>query len=216
MENTTSMITMIATLITSITAFIAIVQLRVMKKTFVQDHERSRREKAIEYIFEWVRYTSRGTAAKGIVERLDESQCRKLWKEQEFEIDIKYKSYLERGIEDFGVTETSITGKTIIIDCKQSALIRKDAIAYLNLIEMILAAAYNGVADKDIIMAEFASLVCEEKNMHLLTNLRKVAGGKKTFPYIEEFVNETKCGDIVKKNTLGQFCVFKKSKKYSK
>lgn len=216
METTISLITMIATLITSITAFIAIAQLSIMKNSFIQDHERSRREKAIEYIFEWVRYTSDGTAAKGLVERLDEKQCTKLWKEQEFEVDVKYKNYLERGIKDFGVTEISTSGNTIIIDCNQSALIRKRVIAYLNMTEMVIASAYNCVADKDIIMAEFSPLVCEEKNIHLLANLRKVAGGKTTYPYIEKFVKEVECDDIVIKEKLGQLNVLNKNKHKNK
>ncbi len=213
MDNLISIITMVATIFTCITAFIAIVQLIIMKNSFVQDHERSRREKAVEYIFEWVKYTSHGTAAKGIVERLDESQCKKLWKEQEFEVEIKYKNYLERGIKDFGLAKINNTNNKLIIDCNQSALIRKDAIAYLNLTEMIIAAAYNGVADKDIIEKEFAPLVCEEKNIHLLANLRKVAGGKKTFPYIEKFVNEMQCDDVQTKEPLGRIKLVKKGHK---
>lgn len=182
---------------------IAIWQLNIMKKTTSQDHERSRREKAIDLILEWVKFTNDGTGAKCLVERLDEKQCEKVWKEQAFEMEIKYKDYAERNIKGFGNVETDETRKVVIISKSQSSILRKEVVSYLNLTEVVFAAMYNSVADRDIILNEFSSLVCDRQNIHYLEKFRKVAGAKSAFPYSYRFVDELVC-PIAEKEPLGK------------
>lgn len=205
-KDTFELISFIGTAITSIGIVVAVLQLYYMKKSFCHDHERSRREKAIDLVLSWVNYTSeRGTASKNFVEQLNETDCNHIWKEQSFVVDIKYKNYLERNIEGFGeckVFKESGIDRIQISDI-QSSVIRTNVCSYLNLTEMIFAAYYAKVADEFIIRREFSFLVSEEQNIHFLETFRKVAGGKISFPYTYSFVEELKKINLEERNKLG-------------
>jgi hypothetical protein len=84
-----SILCMITLLLTSVSLIILAYQLRVMRRTYIDEHEKCRREKAIELLRDWTKEISYGTAEKNFVEKLNEEQCKKIWKEGNLEIDRK-------------------------------------------------------------------------------------------------------------------------------
>jgi len=75
----------LGTLTFSAASFISVLVLLFQIKS---DHEKSRREKAIEMLFEWADKKSEEMEyAKKIVEKFSSEQCRKLYLEEEFIVD---------------------------------------------------------------------------------------------------------------------------------
>ena len=202
-------ISYLGTSILAIGIIITIFQLFVMKKSFYHNHERSRREKAINMILEWIKYTTiNGTASKTFVEKLSETECRHIWEGDTFVTDTKFKESLEKKIPEFGKCEIIQEGgkEKMRISGFQSLVLKSRVCEYINLTEMIFAAYYTNVADREILRTEFALLVSEEQNIHFLESFRKVAGGQTAFPCIYKFIEElTKSKvKVPEKEILGQ------------
>jgi len=80
------------------------------------------------------------------------------------------------------------TGDNYKLSVEQSSSLRWEIINYLNALEVVFSAWNNNIADREMLEEQFRDLVSPEKDVYLLKNFRKAAGGPATFPCIEEFV----------------------------
>jgi Leukotriene A4 hydrolase, C-terminal len=88
-------ITAIGTLLTAGGILFLRKQLQLMKLQIEADHERSRRENSINYLFEWSKGLLRSSSlARRLVEELNEEQTKALANEEEFRIDKKHKDLI--------------------------------------------------------------------------------------------------------------------------
>ncbi len=174
----------LGTLTFSAASFISVLVLLFQIKS---DHEKSRREKAIEMLFEWADKKSEEMEyAKKIVEKFSSEQCRKLYLEEEFIVDkllyYDIKKMLNRNkIKDEDNMEKFSLSKLEVKKIKY--FITK----YLNLLESILVAWQYSVADREIIENEFSSLYSLKEGQSLLQNYRVACGNADKFPAIELF-----------------------------
>lgn len=153
------------------------------------DHDRSRRERAVEYILGWTRYLDqRGTAARKLVEKLSFEQASDLFNQEAFEIDERHGGYIASVFADM---PEKIAGK-YKIDLKMSAELRWLVVTYLNNLEAILVGWRHNVADRDIVAEQFRYLVSPQQNHFILENFRNAADGPTNYPGIAEFVQELK------------------------
>ena len=152
------------------------------------DHERARREKAVEYILSWARNVDRrGTLARKLVETFSFEQCKSLINQEAFEVG-RPKAVLVEGI--FGEMPEERDGK-YQLDLSKSAELRWMVVSYLNNLEAIISGWRHHVADRQIIAEQFKFLVSPSNGHFILEEFRKAAG-LDNYPAIEEFAKERK------------------------
>ena len=182
-------ITAVATFITAFTVIIA-------WKQITADHERSRRERAVELVFEWAKSLSpRASISRKFAETLNKEETLSLHKQESFGVDEKYKlllvGCLEEKEENFKVED-----KKINLTVNQVVKIRWELISYLNKLESILLAWRHNVADKDIIEEQFKYLIRLEDGHELLPEFISASGDG--YPSIKEFAEHLKKTSKVK------------------
>jgi len=159
------------------------------------DHERSRRQKAIELMEFWcVRSLELLPAMliREMIEELSFAQCTKISACEKLEVDKRFKSALEAF---FGVIPGTHSNKIqeevgiLSLDEYQVRMINRYVAGYLNTFETIATAWRHGVADKDIIEEEFYALFVKGRNRFRLEEYRKASG---VFPSIALLVNAIK------------------------
>lgn len=173
----------------------AIQQLNTSIQSLSADHERSRRERAIELLRHWdSNLTLSGAVARKFAESLDFEASKCLFQQKPFTIKnthfglfvgcLSPASAKQRGDEkpegDIEVTE------------RESSEIRWAVLSYLNHLETVLAAVRHNVADKDMLYEQFTYLVSPSDGHYLLEDFRRAAGGGATYPSIEAFADELK------------------------
>lgn len=169
--------------------------------SFRGDHERSRREKAIELISLWaLNMNKRGAAARKLVETLDKEKSKSLFNQEPLKINKKYSGLLQAALES-KVNEP--IGDNITLDELQSSELRWQIITFLNNLESVLSAWRHNVADKDIITEQFRYLLSTTDGHYILEEFRVAAGGNQSYPAIQEFVKHIK-EELNKTNTLGK------------
>jgi hypothetical protein len=158
--------------------------------SFRGDHERSRREKAIELISLWaLNMNKRVSAARKLVEALDEASIRSLFSQEPFSINKKHIGLLQAALES-RIDEQSTN--EIHLDETKSSELRWQIITFLNNLESVCSAWRHNVADKEIIAEQFRYLVSPTEGHYILEKFRIISGGNHTYPAIEEFVNQLK------------------------
>ena len=190
-------IAVVDVLITAISLFSIILLIQQIKA----DHERARREKAIELLLEWTKDITRETnAAKKIVEKFNKEQCRKLFLEEEFKVDCQlYDEIIETLNEKSEKDEkcSNCQGKSkekecdclVMLNRRQIKKIRWHVVSYLNLIESILVSWQYSVAEREIIEQQLSFMVSPKEGRNVLEDFRIAAGAEETYPAIEIFCN---------------------------
>lgn len=169
--------------------------------SFRGDHERSRREKAIELISVWaLNMNKRGAAARKLVETLDKERSKSLFNQEPLKINKKHIGLLQAALES-KVEEP--TGDNITLSELQSSELRWQIITFLNNLESVLSAWRHNVADKDIITEQFRYLLSTTDGHYILQEFRVAAGGNQSYPAIQEFVKHIK-EELNKENTSGK------------
>lgn len=201
LEFITSIATAILAIVAVYTAQVAIKQIKILVKQTKDDHERSRREKAVDLLFLWTKnldeYSSR---ARKFAENLSEENLKSIYSGEGFSFPKKYKEQYEscfsegsqKGKERDEKTPTkTVEEKDVIdVDAKNSAYIRWRLIKYLNLLESILSAWAYKIADEDLIENQFSYLFETEGSSKALKKFREIAGGVNSYPSIELFERE--------------------------
>lgn len=190
----------IAVLDVLITA-ISLISIILLIQQIKADHERARREKAIELLLEWTKDITRETnAAKKIVEKFSSDQCRKLFLEEEFKVDCQLYDEIVETLNEKSEKENKCNGcqgkaKEKECDCllmlnrRQIKKIRWHVISYLNLIESILVSWQYSVAEREIIEQQLSFMVSPKEGRNVLEDFRIAAGAEESYPAIEIFCN---------------------------
>jgi hypothetical protein len=162
------------------------------------DHERARKEKAIELMIAWSQGLHKsGSAARKLGEKLDAEQSRKLYRNEVFSIGKDKKDFLVACFNANEVFQEDNNGINLSPD--QTSVLRWHIISYLNLLESILSAKRHNVADRDMIKEEFKYLISPEDGHSVLQAFRNAAGNT-DFPAIGEFAREIEA----EKNKIGE------------
>lgn len=181
----------VMTILISITAIIisAVTALYTIRK----DHERSRREKALELVMQWSTNLSnnrKSSLARKYVEKFDEKQARSLinqeeivFNENETELCSKIRKLLSVNPEVSKEYERKLT-------VEESSELRWIIICYLNMLESVLSASHHGVADIDIIREQFQYLYNPANGDYVLEKIRKACPG--CYPATDDFYENIK------------------------
>lgn len=214
MPKITDWITAIAGVVSALAIIVLLRQARLVAKQIElqtqqtkDDHDRSRREHAINQV---TRFTDRlqqgSSAARRLVETLDVEQTRKLYNEEPFTLSAneKNKNWIAACLAqtDIKLDTDYERGCQLHLSQPVVSAIRWKAITYLNGLEGVMAAWRHNVADREMITEQFGYLIDENKGHHLLTKLRTEAGGDAAYPAIAEFADDLKMQTIKTKQHI--------------
>ena len=172
-------------------------QVRLYRQEYRDDHERSRRENAVQMMLEWAKKLDRGTnVITRFVDTLDDLQARELANERPFCISREKKGVVESLL----LSVTELARDTALADCDAGieirqvavSLIRAQAVNYLNMLEIVLTAWKHNMADREILHAQFAPLYNPKNGDFMLERFRDAIGGAEAYPSIADFVQALK------------------------
>jgi hypothetical protein len=163
------------------------------------DHERSRRELAVNLLREWTTSQEIETAsAIRLVRLLNTEQCTKLAGRESFQLDYTTEhlelvlACLEYRFPKIKKDKAfkKISGNTpIYVNSTYAAYIRFRAVGYLNLLEAIMASWYESVAKPNIIEGQFRFLRSgREADLATLRDALEKINNADPFPCITKFV----------------------------
>ena len=151
------------------------------------DHERARREKAIELMQFYVTSTASydgvcGGLLRQFARELDKNQCELLVNCQPMRIDGKYSELLRPVFNSLtGDSTLPEQGSELVLSVTQVTILRQQIYQYLNLLETISAAWRYNIVDRDIIEDEFLNVVFQRRGIFDYRDLRYLSGA---FPSI--------------------------------
>jgi hypothetical protein len=187
MEKLPEWVTAIGTVVTAGGVLFLWKQLKLMQKQVTDDHDRSRRENSINYLFEWSKGLLRSSSlARRLVEELNADQTRALADEDDLTIDKKYKDMVLGVLSVVPTGGLKETSHGIVLDRSQVADIRWQVVRYLNILESVFVAARHGVANREILVEQFDYLYDKGKRHYVLKEFRKVMGGAEAYPALDE------------------------------
>jgi hypothetical protein len=169
---------------------IALVAAYYARKQILADHERSRKQKAVDLVFIWSERLSDSFAIRRFIEELGDDECSKIAAGQEFKLEERHRTralaLLRLKAPDISFEEKD--GRLIVKE-EHSLYLRYMTVKYLNILESIMTAWYKGTADHEIIADQFDFLV-DDASMHFaLSRFRKYVGGERSYPNIAKFVD---------------------------
>ena len=151
------------------------------------DHERARREKAIELMQFYVTSTASydgvgGGLLRKFARELDKQQCELLVNCQPMRIDGKYSELLRPIFNSLtGDSALQEHGSELVLTVTQVTILKQQIYLYLNVVETVSAAWRYNIADRDIIEDEFLDVVLERRGIFDYRDLRYLSGA---FPSI--------------------------------
>jgi hypothetical protein len=192
-EYITTWILIVTAAVAAISAILVWLQLRA-------DHERSRRELAVNLLREWTTGLQIETAsAIRLVRLLNADQCAKLAVREPFtltntadfrELVLSCLEYRFQNIRDNNsLFDPSSENSTFTVNSTYATYIRFRAVGYLNLLEAIMAAWYESVAQPNIIEGQFLFLRSgKETDLKTFRTALEHANNADPFPAITLFV----------------------------
>ncbi|MFP0274698.1 hypothetical protein FSC02_16020 (plasmid) [Acinetobacter indicus] len=157
------------------------------QKQFEADHERSRREKTVDILFEWdKRLKKEGALARKIVETFSAEQCRELTAQSPLLVSGKLKPHLHQL---FGPDLELDQNNLIHLNEAHSSELRWHVITYLNALESVLVAWQYSIVDREIIEHQFSYLFKPSDGHEGLKHFRIATGGEDSYPAIEIFAS---------------------------
>jgi len=196
---TTAGITAASSCITSILTGFALLSIFIMRKQLKSDHDRSRRECAVE-LMRCFATTPDPTDHKrvfglALMNILTSDQCKSLWAKESFSIDAKclhlLSAYrhacngLSTGSESASKKKSdssSSSTPSLIVSVVEAYTLRSIATSYLNRLELVASAWHHNVADGDMIETEFVKVFCPKDGIYVMETFRKVSG---VYPSVE-------------------------------
>ncbi|WP_052438039.1 hypothetical protein [Vibrio campbellii] len=204
-----SIITALGVVFVALQARIAANQAKIAAEQLKSDHERSRRETAINVIKDWNASLDMITpSARKFVQELTYDECKKLVKLESIKVDKKHHNLLTYALSSMPneMGKLVITNDEITLDKRQISYLLNLLISHLNDLEVALLTWMNGIADKDIIEHQFKYLVCFNEGTYILEKLREAMAGKATYPAIDSFVEylqeRNKQGQLMNKGNI--------------
>jgi len=176
------------------------------------DHERSRRQLAMEMCYRWSSSSSPETSSViRMIEKLSDGQCAQIANQSPVLIEEEHKHFLLNifllRFPDFEKTlETLKEKRHYRIDGQYVICLRHIAVRYLNMLESVLMTWTGGIADQRMIEAEFGFLLDEKQGRTAVEKLRMKIGNE-GFPAISKFMQalrdkaSKKSDDIVRPPT---------------
>lgn len=168
-------------IVPAVASALIVVQLILMKRQIMQDHDRSRRENTVRILTEWCMALKEETnVAEAIAQELSLEDCRNLYNRHPFEI----KEHLFDMLSEICPEPLKKTDDKCIVQGEGLNILRWHVISYLNILETTLLAWKMGIVEKNVVEIQFASLCDDTQGRDFLHNMRKAADG---YPVIEEF-----------------------------
>lgn len=186
----TDIVIAISSVVTALTIVVFVVQAVIMYKQVKKDHERSRRERAVDLILHWSESLKReNSAARKLLESLSDHDNKAVYEQQPIEIDDRFLPHVQACISSAGMTIPAAQNGKISLDIGAVSVIRFLGISYLNSLESVLLAWHTGVAHEDTIKRQFSYLYDKHTPYNALEKLRRAAGGGQAYPAIECFMS---------------------------
>lgn len=162
------------------------------RKQRESDHERSRRQTAIDLVRAWNESVSGAEpSARHVVESFDARNCQKLLKMEPFLVpqeNIKHLRNALAGIEGVSIP-TVEEGKDIVLSETCLYHLGRLCHKYLSTLEVTLIAWRNNMADKEIIEQQLSFVVKPQIDYYCLRKFRDAMGGVDAYPNIQAFVD---------------------------
>lgn len=191
-------------LITAIASVVSAAGIIILWYQIKKDHERSRRENAVNQITRLTEQLHKDTAAAvRLVEALKEKQqVSDLFNYQSFTVEANEnnKRWLSTCLEKTDIKfdpfepDAVKDGRLLLPPAVVTAL-RWKAMDYLNAHEAVMAAWLHNVADRKIITEQCGYLIDDKRGFTALANLRAVArtaAGEDSYPGLTAFVRHLK------------------------
>ena len=156
------------------------------------DHERTRREKAIELMQFFVEqtnsdYSLRGAILRRFARSLDREQCELMLNSQPMKVDGKFAEFLRPFLIDLmGEAELAEHNGYLLLTSDQVAILKGIVYNYLNVLEAVAAAWRHNIADREIIEEEFLNVLSPRRGIFEFHEFRLAAG---IFPSISALSN---------------------------
>jgi len=183
---------MIAEWITAVATALTTLSVLIIWRQVRADHERSRREKALELMEFWTTHTDYMSPffvfGRQIVQSLTREQCELLFQREPFAVDRKIEHLVDAFRADFAHRLRTATTrsranaskddneKEILLTKTESAALRMIAITFLNMLEVVATAWRHNIADRGILEEEFADIISPRTNRFALDTFRAVTG----------------------------------------
>lgn len=161
-------------------------QFKLTEQMVSADHERSRRQFAIETVREWNRsLTPETSAAQKLIAELNKGQCKQIANYKPVKIDKKHQHLVELC---FAGSSSSMNfepdGENICLKDAAVKQIRYLGVDYLNELETALSAWLKAIGDQEYIESEFKFLDKDE-----MLRLFRGAFPEEAYPAIDEFLH---------------------------
>jgi len=161
---------------------------------FKADHERSRRERAIEVLERWSRTLDRAhPSARTLVEGFSHEQCEKLKQKKGFKIGKDKLELLKNVLHGYADADPpQVDDEHVVLTDNHASHIYFLCISHLNSLEIALQSWLVNVADEVILEKQLKYLIKPDKGHYVLATLRDALGGREVYPAIHEFVDHMK------------------------
>lgn len=174
-------------------AFTSARQLELLERQVSADHERSRRQTAIDVLQQWTETLDRAQpSARVVVEGFTIEECKRLKAKKPLSVPKEKFHFLENALQAvLGEDELSIEDdQAVRLNEKHVAQLYFLTLTHLNSLEVALQSWLSGVADSEILERQLEYLIRPEDGHYVLENFRTVLGGEKSYPAIAAFVDK--------------------------
>lgn len=173
-------------------AYAAARQVRLLSYQTQADHERGRRERALDLMRYWNDQRKSSAPAlliSPLVEELSEAQCEKLYYGRPLAVEVRFRAVLENYFFSMGFLDRvklKDENNQILLDEFHARLITQSVTGYLNVLETVACAWRHNIGDRDIIEEEFDQVFFKIGTERFrYETFRRVSG---VYPSIRELV----------------------------
>jgi hypothetical protein len=171
-------------------AKVAAEQTRLLKQQLHEDHERSRRQAALELVWRFTEQI-KGTSSADLIEGIAEpNTVRKILNCEPVELTMDDRQINALRVCLKGTSleaDTPTASGAITLSREAVSAVQTAALGYLNVVESVLFGWQHNVADKTMIESQFEYLFDSTRGRNCLKLFREAAGGDRAFPAIAAF-----------------------------
>lgn len=178
-------------------SLVALSQIRLFRKQMAHDHERSRRDHAINDLSKWNAHLSETvTSARRLVETFSGDQLECLKRGRGFNIPVKHKAMavvalaadVSQVITSELMTPLLQDDEHVVLSAEHAIRLRNRCIEHLNACEISLLGWRHGAADRQIIEEQMNYLVDLRNGWRMLEDFRTIVVGEGAYPSVAQFV----------------------------